>query len=104
MGLWYRCGTKGPLTYGIGGRDRVDTAYEAHRILSPPCSTTGTDTQGQGTTKPRFYRGLDTLEGTGRDRERHPVAVRLRSKLASSSGGKALGKATVPLLGLHHDR
>src|SRR5215204_7038515 len=34
-GLWYRCGTKGPLIYGIGGRDRVDTAYEDHRILSP---------------------------------------------------------------------
>src|SRR5215204_4346839 len=33
-GLWYRCGTKGPLTYSIGGQDRVDTAYEDHRILS----------------------------------------------------------------------
>jgi hypothetical protein len=41
MGLWYRYGTKRPLTYGIGGRDRVDTAYEDHRILTLPCSGIG---------------------------------------------------------------
>ena len=34
-GLWYRYGTKGSLTYSIGGGGRVDTAYEDHRILSP---------------------------------------------------------------------
>ena len=34
----------------------------------------------QGETKQRFYQGSTGLEGTGRDTERHPVAVRLRSK------------------------
>jgi hypothetical protein len=33
-GLWYRCGTEGSLGYGIGGvRDRVNKAYEDHRIF-----------------------------------------------------------------------
>src|SRR5215218_10028507 len=32
--LWYRT----PLAYSIGGREQVDTAYEDHQILSPPCS------------------------------------------------------------------
>jgi hypothetical protein len=31
-------------------------------------------------TMPRFYQGSMGFEGTGRDRERHPVAVRLRSE------------------------
>ena len=30
-------------------------------------------------TKPRFYQGSIGFEGTGRDRKRHPIAVRLRS-------------------------
>src|SRR5215213_94596 len=37
-------------------------------------------TGGQGETNQRFYLGSTGLEGTGRDTERHPVAVRLRSK------------------------
>jgi hypothetical protein len=53
-----------------------------NRILSPPCSRTGADTQGQGATIPRFYRGFGLPKGTGKDRERHPVAVRLRSKVS----------------------
>ena len=32
--LWYRT----PLAYSTGGREQVDTAYEDHQILSPPCS------------------------------------------------------------------
>ena len=51
-----------------------------HWILSPPCSRTGTDTEVQGETKTRFYRVFLSLEQTRRDRERHPVAVKLRSK------------------------
>ena len=30
-------------------------------------------------TKQRFYQGSIGFEGTGRDRKRHPIAVRLRS-------------------------
>src|ERR671916_827984 len=54
------------------------------RRASPPCSRTGADTQGQGTTKPRFYRGLGPPKRTGRDKEGHPVTVRLRSKREAS--------------------
>jgi transposase len=39
-----------------------------NRILSPPCSGTGIATEGQGRIKLRFCRGLDTLQGTQRDR------------------------------------
>jgi hypothetical protein len=48
------------------------------RRASPPCSGTEVDTEGHGETKQRFYRVLISLEQTQRDRERHPVAVRLR--------------------------
>src|SRR5215217_5480048 len=40
-GLWYRCGMKGLPTYSIGGRERVDTAYEGHRILSTVSGVSG---------------------------------------------------------------
>jgi hypothetical protein len=36
-----------------------------HRVLSPPCSRTDTDTQVQGRTKPRFVGNLGLLEGQG---------------------------------------
>jgi hypothetical protein len=39
--------------------------------------------EGQGETKSRFYRRLGASEGTQRDRERHPVAVRIAVKLVS---------------------
>jgi hypothetical protein len=51
-----------------------------HRILSPLRSPTRVDTEGQEETELRFYRGFGASEGTGRDREGYPVAVRLRSK------------------------
>ena len=86
MGLWYRCGTKGPLTYGIGGWDRIDTAYEDHQILSLPCSGTALATEGHEGIIPRSYSALDTLEGIGRDREGYPVALRLRSESGSKRG------------------
>ena len=46
-------------------------------IRSQTRSSTRGDTKGQGETKPRFYQGFITLEGTGRDRERHGVVVPL---------------------------
>ena len=39
--------------------------------------------EGQGETKLRFYRGLGASAGTGRDRERHPVAVRIAVKICA---------------------
>ncbi len=41
---------------------------------------TRSDTEGHGETNLRFYRYCATPEGTGEDREGHPVAVRLRSE------------------------
>ena len=41
------------------------TLPEGNRILSPPYSRTGTYTEGQGETKPRFYQVLALLEGQG---------------------------------------
>ena len=43
-------------------------------------SRTVADTEGHGETKPRFYGKFRTPRRTGRDKQRHPVAVRLRSK------------------------
>jgi hypothetical protein len=63
-----------------GDGTRTHTRLPSPDFLSPPCSGTGIAMEGQGRIKPRFYRGLDTFEGTQRDRGRHPVAVRLRSK------------------------
>ena len=71
------------------------------RRASPPCSRTGADTEGHGETKPRFYRGCATPEGTGLDRERHPVAVRLRSA-GSASRTSGLDNLSPGLLG-HED-
>src|SRR5215208_8098598 len=34
-GLWYRCGTKGPLTYGIGGGGRVPRRSPPARTSAP---------------------------------------------------------------------
>jgi hypothetical protein len=56
------------------------TLPEGNRILSPLHSETGTDMEGYRETKPRFYQGSGVVEGTGSDRERHPVAVGLRSE------------------------
>ena len=46
-------------------------------ISSHTCSRTGGDREGQGETKPRFYKVLGAVVGTGRDRERHGVVVPL---------------------------
>src|SRR5215213_5621163 len=46
-------------------------------ILSLRRSRTGTDREGHGETKPRFYPQLSTSKGTGTDRERHGVVVPL---------------------------
>jgi hypothetical protein len=59
------------------------TLPEGNRILSPPYSRTGTDTERHGEPKPHFYRGFGVFEQAGRDKERHPVAVRLRSQPGS---------------------
>ena len=49
-------------------------------VRSHSRSETRADTEGRGRTIPRFYQGFDFLEGTQRDKEGHPVAVRLRSE------------------------
>ncbi len=46
-------------------------------IRSQTRSRTGGDIEGHRGTKQRFYQGFITLEGTGRDRERHGVVVPL---------------------------
>ena len=56
----------------------LEPATFSVRSHSP--SQTGRDSGGQGETNQRFYQGSIGFEGTGRDRERHPNAVRLRSK------------------------
>ena len=63
----------------------LEPATFSVRIHSP--SQTGRYSGGQGETNQRFYLGPTGLEGTGRDTERHPVAVRLQSK-------SVLGNAT----------
>src|SRR5829696_8960731 len=55
----------------------LEPATFSARSHSP--SQTGRDSGGQGETNQRFYQQLSTSKGTGRGRERHPVAVRLRS-------------------------
>jgi hypothetical protein len=37
-----------------------------------------------GETKPRFYKGFGIPERTGRDRDRHPIAVRYRMATRST--------------------
>jgi len=54
-----------------------------HQILSPLRSQTRADTEGQEETKLRFYRGLGASEETGRDRQGHPVAVRIAVKVCA---------------------
>jgi hypothetical protein len=76
-GLWHRRGTNWSLTWGWA---RADTTCRDRRILSPLRSQTQADTEGPGETKLRFYRGLGASEGTGKDRERPPVAVRIALK------------------------
>ena len=54
--------------------------------LTDPESFSFRDTgghEGTGGDKPALVSGSSSLRGTGRDRERHPVAVRLRSNLCS---------------------
>ena len=46
-------------------------------IRSQTRSRTRGDIEGHRGTKQRFYQGFITLEGTGRDRERHGVVVPL---------------------------
>src|ERR671911_2402646 len=73
---------------GALGRTRTcDLLIRSH---SP--SGTRADTEGQGETKLRFYRYCDTPEGTGEDRERHPVAVRLRSKTCIAKTAHSVGR------------
>ena len=50
--LWY----EKPLTYCMGGRERVDMAYEVHRILSPLCSRTEVEAKYDWTFT-RIYAG-----------------------------------------------
>jgi hypothetical protein len=58
------------------GRTRTcDLLIRSHSPL-----LTRADTVGQGETQQRFYQSFGVPERTGRDRGRHPVAVRLRSK------------------------
>src|SRR5829696_6519716 len=56
-------------------------------VRSQTHSWTGGDREGHGETKPRFYKESSSLRGTQRDRERHPVAVRLRSKRGAPQTG-----------------
>ena len=56
----------------------LEPATFSVRSHSP--SQTGRDSGGQGETNQRFYQSFGIPEGTQRDRERHPVAVTLRSK------------------------
>jgi hypothetical protein len=49
-------------------------------FLSPLRSETKDDTEGQAATKVRFYRGLGASQRTGRDGDRHPVALRCAVK------------------------
>ena len=44
---------------------------------SNPPSQTEADVEGQGETKQRFYQKSRSLRRTGRDRERHPIAVKI---------------------------
>ncbi len=60
-------------------------------IRSQTRSRTRGDTEGRGETKPRFYQGFSTPEGTRRDRERHGVVVSLWYERAG--GGKAFMSA-----------
>src|SRR5215211_91062 len=52
-------------------------------VRSQTRSRTGSDREGQGETKPCFYRQLSTSKGTGTDRERHGVVVPLWYELAA---------------------
>src|SRR5215218_2707360 len=67
---------------GAGGGTRPHTRLPSPDFLSPPCSRTSADTQRQGATKQRFYRGSALLNGqggTGRD-------THLRSDCGQSVG------------------
>src|SRR5215207_6260326 len=59
-------------------------------IRSHSRSETGTEIEGQGETKQRFYRQLSASKGTGVVRERHRVVVPLwyGRPLAYSIGGR----------------
>ena len=70
----------------------------AHRILNPPCSGTGADTEGHRETKPRFYRVFISREETQRDRERHPVAVRIAVKSAEPSALRCTRLSSWPMV------
>jgi hypothetical protein len=71
--------------FGKGASERIqqmrkDLKRAEASVRSHSPSQTGRDSGGQGETNQRFYLGSTGLEGTGRDTERHPVVIRLRSK------------------------
>src|SRR5829696_8472692 len=72
----------GTLGKRLAGLEPATFSVRSH---SP--SQTGADIEGQGETKQRFCQKSRFLRGTGRDRERHPIAVGLRSNMSSTKGG-----------------
>src|SRR5215218_7700615 len=84
------------LLCSAGGGTRTHTRLPSPDFLSPLRSQTRADTEGQEETKLRFYRGSGASEVTGRDREGHPVAVRIAVKICTRKRNFPGGIERVP--------
>src|SRR5215217_3766385 len=72
-----RNSNKNPPFAGILGARSAGLEPATFSVRSQTRSKTEGDREGQGETKPCFYRQLSTSKGTGTDRERHGVVVPL---------------------------